>query len=65
MCALLIVNIAFGVISRAAPTLNMFAIGFPVSLVMGFAIILVSLPATQAALLSLLQAAFALVDSML
>ena len=27
--ALLIVNIAFGVMSRAAPTLNLFAVGLP------------------------------------
>ncbi len=60
VCALLIVNIAFGVISRAAPTLNMFAIGFPVSLVMGFAVVLVSLPAMQESLLALLRAAFTL-----
>ncbi len=33
--ALLVVNIAFGVMSRAAPTLNLFAVGFPVSLLFG------------------------------
>jgi flagellar biosynthetic protein FliR len=59
VCALLIVNIAFGVISRAAPALNMFAVGFPVSLVMGFGIVLVSLPAIQGALLAMVQSAFA------
>ncbi len=63
--ALLIVNIAFGVISRAAPSLNMFAIGFPVSLVMGFAIVLVSLPSTQAALIHLLEVAFQVVIELL
>lgn len=64
VCALLIVNIAFGVISRAAPSLNMFAIGFPVSLVMGFAILLISLPATQAALMTLLATAFDVVENL-
>ncbi|MEO0973974.1 MAG: flagellar biosynthetic protein FliR [Pseudomonadota bacterium] len=62
VCALLIVNVAFGVISRAAPSLNMFAIGFPVSLVMGFAVVLVSLPSTQSALLVLLESSFRLLD---
>jgi len=38
--ALLIVNLAFGVVSRAAPTLNLFAVGFPISLVVGFLIVL-------------------------
>jgi flagellar biosynthetic protein FliR len=64
VCALLIVNIAFGVISRAAPTLNMFAVGFPVSLVMGFGILLVSLPATQGSMLALMQSAYALLAAM-
>ena len=35
MTALLIVNLAFGVMSRAAPAFNLFAIGLPVSLVFG------------------------------
>ena len=35
--ALLIVNLAFGVVSRAAPSLNLFAVGFPVTLVVGLA----------------------------
>lgn len=33
--ALLIVNMAFGVMSRAAPQLNIFALGFPFTLTMG------------------------------
>jgi flagellar biosynthetic protein FliR len=44
VAALLLVNIAFGVMSRAAPQLNIFAIGFPVSLMLGFVFMLVSLP---------------------
>ena len=42
--ALLIVNIAFGVMMRAAPQLNIFSIGFPVSLILGFVFILIALP---------------------
>jgi len=41
--ALLLVNIAFGVMMRAAPQLNVFAIGFPITLMMGFVFMLVSL----------------------
>ncbi|MCF5586464.1 flagellar type III secretion system protein FliR, partial [Pseudomonas syringae] len=33
--ALLIINIAFGVMTRAAPQLNIFSIGFPLTLVLG------------------------------
>ena len=47
MTALLVVNLAFGVMSRAAPTLNLFAVGFPISLVFGLAIVLAGLPAVQ------------------
>jgi flagellar biosynthetic protein FliR len=41
--ALLIVNLAFGVVSRAAPTLNLFAVGFPVSLVIGLLIVMLGI----------------------
>jgi flagellar biosynthesis protein FliR len=38
--ALLIVNLAFGVMSRAAPALNLFAVGFPISLIIGLVVVL-------------------------
>ena len=41
--ALLIANLAFGVMSRAAPTLNLFAVGFPVSLLFGIVVIYLSM----------------------
>lgn len=41
--ALLIVNLAFGVMMRAAPQLNIFSIGFPLTLVFGFFILWVLL----------------------
>ena len=34
--AMLLVNLTFGVASRAAPSLNIFVLGFPMSLLMGF-----------------------------
>ena len=36
MTALLVANLAFGVMSRAAPTLNIFSVGLPLSLVFGW-----------------------------
>jgi flagellar biosynthetic protein FliR len=42
--ALLLVNIGMGVVSRAAPQLNIFAIGFPITLLMGFVLIWITLP---------------------
>jgi flagellar biosynthetic protein FliR len=58
--ALLIVNIAFGVMSRAAPQLNLFAVGFPISLVFGLVIVLTGLPSVQATFTRLLEQAFGL-----
>jgi flagellar biosynthesis protein FliR len=58
--ALLIVNIAFGVMSRAAPTLNLFAVGLPVSLVFGLVIVLLGLPSVQSGFMRLLEEGIAL-----
>ncbi len=46
--ALLIVNLAFGVVSRAAPALNLFAVGFPIALIVGLVVVLAGMgPLTQ------------------
>lgn len=39
IAALLITNIALGVLNRAAPALNLFAVGFPVTLVVGLSML--------------------------
>ena len=57
MTALLVVNQAFGVMSRAAPSLNLFAVGFPITLVFGLLVIFVGLPAVQQNFLDLVAAA--------
>jgi flagellar biosynthetic protein FliR len=46
--------------SRAAPTLNLFAVGIPVTLVFGLAIVLLGLPTLQSSFVRLLQDAMAL-----
>jgi flagellar biosynthetic protein FliR len=55
--ALLIANLAFGVVSRAAPTLNIFSVGLPVSLVFGLIAIIAGLPALESSFIRLLAAA--------
>lgn len=42
--ALLVTNLALGVLSRVAPALNLFAVGFPVTMALGFLVLLFSLP---------------------
>lgn len=41
--SLLVINIAFGVMTRAAPQLNIFAIGFPLTLVIGMGLFWIGL----------------------
>ncbi len=55
--ALLIANLAFGVVSRAAPTLNIFSVGLPISLVFGLLAIIAGLPALESSFIRLLAAA--------
>jgi flagellar biosynthetic protein FliR len=54
--ALLIANLAFGVVSRAAPTLNIFSVGLPLSLVFGLVAIIASLPTLESSFIRLLAA---------
>lgn len=44
IAALLLTNIALGILTRAAPSLNLFGIGFPITLGVGFIVIATSLP---------------------
>jgi flagellar biosynthetic protein FliR len=44
IASLLIVNFAFGIMTRAAPQLNIFAIGFPIIMMLGFAVVIITLP---------------------
>lgn len=64
MTALLIVNLGFGVMSRAAPSLNMFAVGFPITLVFGLLIILLGLPAVQSSFTVLIGECLVLLRSL-
>ena len=63
--ALLVVNLAFGVVSRAAPSLNLFAIGFPVTLVCGLVIVMFGLPSVQQSFIGLMRESFVLMGHLL
>lgn len=65
LAALLVVNLAFGVMARAAPQLNIFVIGFPLAIAMGFAIILFSLPVVLPQFTAFFQDGFELAGRML
>ncbi len=57
--SLLLVNIGMGVVSRAAPQLNIFAIGFPITLLMGFVLIWMTIPQVMNSFGGLVTEAFA------
>lgn len=44
IAALLIANLSIGIMTRAAPQLNIFAVGFPITLAAGFIVLFVTLP---------------------
>lgn len=44
VAALLITNLAIGIMTRAAPQLNIFAVGFPITIAAGFVILFLTLP---------------------
>ena len=48
MVALLFINIGLGVATRAAPSLNIFSVGFPAMIFAGFAILILALPSIGA-----------------
>ncbi len=44
IAALLVTNVALGVMTRAAPQLNLFSIGFPITITVGLVVLVVSMP---------------------
>ena len=63
--ALLITNIALGVLTRAAPQLNLFAIGFPVTLTLGFFLLALSMGHFGPVVASFFERGFDAIDAML
>ncbi|TAM46763.1 MAG: flagellar type III secretion system protein FliR [Gammaproteobacteria bacterium] len=61
LVAMLLVNLAFGVMTRAAPQLNIFSVGFPVTLLFGFVVLLLSLPLLGPQFQGLFDSEFALI----
>jgi len=64
VAALLMVNITFGVITRAAPQMNIFGVGFPITMLLGFVIILATVPSLAPQLNHLLESAFGLMNAL-
>lgn len=57
---LMFVNLALGIISRVAPQMNIFAVGFPITLVVGMLGIALTLPMLEQPYIALMERAIAL-----
>jgi len=55
IAALLVTNIALGILTRAAPQLNLFGIGFPITMGVGFLMIYIIIPYLAAPLQKLFE----------
>ncbi|HEY0963322.1 MAG TPA: flagellar biosynthetic protein FliR [Pseudomonadales bacterium] len=64
MIGVLLINVGFGVMTRAAPQLNIFSIGFPMSMLGGFVLMLLSMPVVLPVLGKAYDAVFVLLTSM-
>ncbi|MNL58230.1 flagellar biosynthesis protein FliR [compost metagenome] len=60
---LLFVNLAMGIISRVAPQMNIYAVGFPVTLTVGLLGIAATLPMLEQPILTLMQQSIDLFSS--
>jgi flagellar biosynthetic protein FliR len=58
---LFLVNMLIGFMTRVAPQMNIFSIGFPLTIIVGFTMLLISLPSMANAMSGLLQTASAMV----
>jgi flagellar biosynthesis protein FliR len=62
--ALVIVNLALGVVTRAAPQLNLFGIGFTITLLAGFFVLIAGLDGIMSGISSLIHSALAAVSEL-
>ncbi|MDD5579453.1 MAG: flagellar biosynthetic protein FliR [Methylobacter sp.] len=63
--SLLLVNVSFGVATRAAPQLNIFSVGFPVTLMLGLLLMWITLPDISEQFSGLLTNAYDLIGQLL
>jgi flagellar biosynthetic protein FliR len=65
MTSLLVVNLGFAAISRAAPSMNLFAVGFPITVSLGFVALWLALRSLPGAFGSLQDSAWSLMQELL
>ncbi|WP_040534633.1 flagellar biosynthetic protein FliR [Legionella drancourtii] len=65
LLSLLVVSLSFGVMARAAPQLNIFSLGFPITLLMGIVVIKIGLPSVAAQMVDIIDEGMRFVVGML
>lgn len=65
IASLLVVNVAFGIMTRSAPQLNIFAIGFPITMMLGFTLVMITLPNIAPKSISLFSDVYHLIQTIL
>ena len=63
VASILLVNLSFGVVSRSAPQLNVFGVGFPVTLTLGFVVLMFAISNLLPQMQHLMDSAFDAVNS--
>lgn len=65
IATLLFVNISFGIASKAAPQLNLFGVGFPITILLGMVLVWIGLATMLETFAEMLQQGFVLVSELL
>ena len=65
VASLLIVNLAFGVMTRASPQLNIFAVGFPIMIILGMFIIMFTLTGFAPHMINLFDESFLMLNRLM
>jgi len=65
IAAMLMVNLSFGVMAKASPQLNPFSVGFMMTIILGFVVLLVTLPGLLPYFTKLMEEGFTLIEVVL
>ena len=65
LITIMLINAGFGVMMRAAPTLNIFAVGFPTTMMAGFLLIFLTLPTLLPRFTEIMMGSFDLIEEIL
>lgn len=65
LITIMLINAGFGVMMRAAPTLNIFAVGFPTTMMAGFLLMFLTLPTLLPRFTELMMQSFDLIESII